>query len=460
MKKKKSRLNLAQDEAQAAINETNQKIEELGKHSNHLCIVLNDIQKLFDEIRNIPSDKKVECEKLKKIRLNWKQQAEKIESDYRIATVKNAGAGAAGVSAGVAVAALGPTAAMGIATTFGVASTGTAISSLSGVAATNAALAWLGGGALAAGGGGMAAGEAFLALAGPVGWAIACVALAASGVMFWKSSSKKKRIEDIFTLISKRDVNLYKLAIVELNERIVRIDEESKLLKDAVIKVKSYGTDYDAMTEAQQYELGSYVNLMLSSTQLENEMKELTASYQNDKLEFIKNPVVAEFLGFSQDTNFTESDLEKSILSNLQKFLMELGKGYAFVARQQHIHTEKQDYYIDLVFYNYILKCFVLIDLKTEKITHQDVGQMDMYIRMYDELKRSDGDNPTIGIVLCADTDDDIARYSVMHGNEQLFASKYKLYLPTEEELKAEIETQKAMFYLQQKESKEEETEE
>ena len=182
---------------------------------------------------------------------------------------------------------------------------------------------------------------------------------------------------------------------------------------------------------------------------VESEMKELTAPYQNDKLEFIKNPVVAEFLGFSQNTDFTESDLEKSILSNLQKFLMELGKGYAFVARQQHIHTEKQDYYIDLVFYNYILKCFVLIDLKTEKITHQDVGQMDMYIRMYDELKRSEGDNPTIGIVLCSDTDDDIARYSVMHGNEQLFASKYKLYLPTKEELKAEIETQKAMFYLQ-----------
>lgn len=191
---------------------------------------------------------------------------------------------------------------------------------------------------------------------------------------------------------------------------------------------------------------------------VESEMKELTAPYQNDKLEFIKNPVIAEFLGFSQDTDYTESDLEKSILSNLQKFLMELGKGYAFVARQQHIHTEKQDYYIDLVFYNYILKCFVLIDLKTEKITHQDVGQMDMYIRMYDELKRSEGDNPTIGIVLCSDTDDDIARYSVMHGNEQLFASKYKLYLPTEEELREEIETQKTMFYLQQKENKEQKT--
>ena len=157
---------------------------------------------------------------------------------------------------------------------------------------------------------------------------------------------------------------------------------------------------------------------------VKREMEKLTASYQADKLEFIKN---------------------------IQKFLMELGKGYAFVARQQHIHTEKEDYYIDLVFYNYILKCFVLVDLKTSKITHQDVGQMDMYIRMYDELKRGEGDNPTIGIVLCSDTDEDIAKYSVLHGNEQLFASKYKLYLPTEEELRAEIETQKEMFYLQNK---------
>ena len=182
-------------------------------------------------------------------------------------------------------------------------------------------------------------------------------------------------------------------------------------------------------------------------------MKSLTTGYNDDKLEFIKNPVVAEFLGMSTDGSFTESELEKNIISNLQKFLMELGKGYAFVARQQHIHTEKQDYYIDLVFYNYILKCFVLIDLKTSKITHQDVGQMDMYIRMYDEMKRNDGDNPTIGIVLCSDTDEDIARYSVLHGNEQLFATKYKLYLPTEEELRAEIEAQKTMFYLQQNEN-------
>ncbi len=187
---------------------------------------------------------------------------------------------------------------------------------------------------------------------------------------------------------------------------------------------------------------------------VEREMKQLTLQYQN-KLEFIKNPVIAEFLGMQENTSLYESDLEQCIIDNLQRFLMELGKGYAFVARQQHIHTDKEDYYIDLVFYNYILKCFVLIDLKTSKITHQDVGQMDMYIRMYDELKKSPDDNPTLGIVLCSETDDDIARYSVLHENEQLFASKYKLYLPTEEELRAEIETQKEFYYLQKKEKSE-----
>ena len=150
-----------------------------------------------------------------------------------------------------------------------------------------------------------------------------------------------------------------------------------------------------------------------------------------------------------------ETQLETCIINNLQKFLMELGKGYAFVARQKRIVTEKNTYSIDLVFYNYILKCFVLIDLKTSAITHQDVGQMDMYIRMYDEKIRGEGDNPTLGILLCADTDEDIARYSVMHGSEQLFASKYLLYLPSKEELRAEIENQKMMFYLQHNSDKE-----
>jgi hypothetical protein len=261
MSKKKSKLQLAQDEAQAAIDKTNKKISELGEHTNDLYLTLNNLQELFDVIRNVPSEKKLEYEKFKEIRLNWKQQAEKIENDYKAAVVKDAGAGVAGVGAGVAVVALGPTAAMGIATTFGVASTGTAISTLSGAAATNAALAWLGGGALAAGGGGMAAGNAFLALAGPIGWAIAGVALVASGLMFWKSLSDKKHIEDIFTLISKRDVKSYELAIVELNERISRIINESELLNNAISKIENFGTDYNQMTEEQQYELGSYVIL-------------------------------------------------------------------------------------------------------------------------------------------------------------------------------------------------------
>ena len=202
-----------------------------------------------------------------------------------------------------------------------------------------------------------------------------------------------------------------------------------------------------------------YYRLLSSQNKqpVKDEMAELTGEYQRDKLEYLKNPIIAEFLGLSSNIDMTETELESAILSNLQKFLMELGKGYAFVARQQHIHTEKEDYYIDLVFYNYILKCFVLIDLKTGKVSHQDVGQMDMYIRMYDELKRGEGDNPTLGIVLCADTDEDIAKYSILHGNEQLFASKYKLYLPTEEELRAEIEAQKAMFYLKQKDAESEE---
>jgi predicted nuclease of restriction endonuclease-like (RecB) superfamily len=185
-----------------------------------------------------------------------------------------------------------------------------------------------------------------------------------------------------------------------------------------------------------------------SPDKVKTEMLQLTQPLQ-DKNEFIKNPVVTEFLGLSANTDYTESTLEKAILTNLQKFLMELGKGYAFVARQQHIRTEKEDYYIDLVFYNYILKCFVLIDLKTTKVTHQDVGQMDMYVRMYDELKKGNDDNPTIGIVLCSDTDEDIARYSILKGNEQLFATKYQLMLPSKEQLKEEIERQKMIFNLQ-----------
>lgn len=184
------------------------------------------------------------------------------------------------------------------------------------------------------------------------------------------------------------------------------------------------------------------------------EMVKLTAPLQ-DKLEYLKNPVVAEFLGFKNKTDYTESDLEQSIIDHMIPFLMELGKGFALVDRQKHIHTEKEDYYIDLVFYNYNLRCFVLIDLKTSKLRHQDVGQMDMYVRMYDEIMLPQGHNPTIGILLCAETDEDVAHYSVLNGNDQLFAAKYLTYMPTKEELRREIEQQKQFFLMQQDKKKE-----
>lgn len=267
-KQKKSKLQVAQDKAQAAIKETNNAIGELGEYTRSLYKSLTSIQEQFDKIRNVPSEQKLQYEELKQIRLNWKQQADKIDKDYKNVTVKNAGVGAAGAGLGVAVVTMGPTVAMGVATTFGVASTGTAISTLSGAAATNAALAWLGGGALAAGGGGMAAGNAFLALAGPVGWAIAGVSLLASGLIFWKSKSDKNHLENVFIAISERDIKSYELAIIELKERISRIIDENSKLTDAIGEIESFGLDYNKMSEAQQYALGSYVNLMLSSTQL------------------------------------------------------------------------------------------------------------------------------------------------------------------------------------------------
>ena len=199
-----------------------------------------------------------------------------------------------------------------------------------------------------------------------------------------------------------------------------------------------------------------YYRLLQSQNRnvVKDEMKQITTPFQNDKLEFIKNPIVAEFLGLAPNTDFTETELETSIITHIQKFVMELGKGYAFVARQQHIKTDMGDYFIDLVFYNYILKCFLLIDLKTSRITHQDVGQMDMYVRMYDNLKRTQGDNPTIGLILCSETSEDMARYSVLHDNERLFQAQYLTYLPTIDQLKEEIELQKEIFRLQHEDNK------
>ena len=190
-----------------------------------------------------------------------------------------------------------------------------------------------------------------------------------------------------------------------------------------------------------------YYNRIVASIDkktVEDEMKEKIKSLQTE--EFIKNPVVLEFLDLPTNMFYTESQLEKALTDDIQKFMMELGKGFAFVERQQHIRTENSDFYIDLVFYNYILKCFVIVELKTEKLTHQDIGQLDMYVRMYDDLKKQENDNPTIGLLLCTETDRTIIKYSVLNDNKNLFASKYINYLPSEEELINEIERQKTLF--------------
>jgi predicted nuclease of restriction endonuclease-like (RecB) superfamily len=167
------------------------------------------------------------------------------------------------------------------------------------------------------------------------------------------------------------------------------------------------------------------------------------ASLPQTPREFVRDPVMLEFLGLPGTGKLLESRLEQALMDKLQGFLLELGKGFAFVARQQRISTESQDFYVDLVFYNYLLKCFVLIDLKTDKLTHQDIGQMDMYVRMYDDLKRGPDDNPTVGILLCEHKDKSVVRYSVLHESEQLFATKYRLVLPSEEELRQEIERER-----------------
>lgn len=233
-------------------------------------------------------------------------------------------------------------------------------------------------------------------------------------------------------------------------QRILRVsDEKARMyyLKEAANNNWSIRTlDRNISTLYYQRLISSQVTEVVG-----NEMIEKTKDFQNDAFEFIKNPAVLEFLNLPVSYSYTEAELEKALIDNLQKFILELGKGFAFVERQQLIRTETSDFYIDLVFYNYILKCFVIIELKTNKLSHQDIGQLDMYVRMYDDLKKQASDNPTIGILLCTETDKTIAKYSVLAENKQLFSTKYLPYLPTEEELAAEIEREKTIIKQQLK---------
>ena len=220
---------------------------------------------------------------------------------------------------------------------------------------------------------------------------------------------------------------------------IIRLKDENARAWYMEEAVKSHWS-----VRALERQIGThYYERLLSSQEkksVELEAVEKTKDMLVSSKDLIKDPYVLEFLDLKENKSFLESELEEALIGKIQEFLLELGRGFAFVDRQKRIKTEHSDFYIDLVFYNYILKCFVVIDLKRGKLTHQDVGQMDMYVRMFDDLEKSEDDNPTIGIILCTEKDNTVVKYSVIDDNENLFVSKYQLYLPSVEELKAEIE--------------------
>ncbi len=228
-------------------------------------------------------------------------------------------------------------------------------------------------------------------------------------------------------------------------ERLIRVENEQArnyYLKEAAEQNWSVRTlDRNISTLYYQRLVSSQVKDVVIK-----EMEDKTADLKPKPDEFIKNPAVLEFLNLPTSKSYTEQDLEQALIDNLQQFLLEMGKGFSFVARQKHLRTETADFYIDLVFYNYILKCFVIVELKTTKLTHQDIGQLDMYVRMFDDLERPEGDNPTIGILLCTETDSTVVKYSVLSESKQLFANKYLPYLPSEKELAAEIEREKLII--------------
>ena len=207
--------------------------------------------------------------------------------------------------------------------------------------------------------------------------------------------------------------------------------------------------NWSSRTLERQIKTQTYQRLMSKQVAPESPPKDHSKA---DNLSHLKDPYVLEFLNLSEDPTLHEKELESALINDLQKFLLELGGGFSFVARQMRISTETSDFYLDLVFYNYLLKCFVVLDLKTEKLSHQDIGQMDMYVRMFDDLKRGEDDNPTIGLILCVDKDETMVKYSVLKESEQLFASKYRLHLPTEEQLIAELEREQARIAARQEE--------
>jgi predicted nuclease of restriction endonuclease-like (RecB) superfamily len=197
-------------------------------------------------------------------------------------------------------------------------------------------------------------------------------------------------------------------------------------------------------TRTLERQLQTHTYQRLLSTQ-QPTTEAVDSERKQDIRDFIKDPYILEFLQLPEDLNATEAEVESAIISQLQRFLLEMGHGFSFVARQMRLSTETSHFYLDLVFYHYLLKCFIVIDLKTRKLVHQDIGQMDMYVRMFDDLKRGPDDNPTLGLILCTDKDETMVQYSVLKGSEQLFASKYRTCLPTEAELVAELQRERRL---------------
>ncbi len=228
------------------------------------------------------------------------------------------------------------------------------------------------------------------------------------------------------------------------NRMIMNIENETKRNFYLEETIKS---NWSVRQLERQINSFYYERLLSTSSENKEEVKnEINDLEKKEKVQdFIKDPYVLEFLDI-KERRFLEKDLESNLLEHISEFLLELGRGFSFVARQKRIDVDGDNFYIDLVFYNYVLKCFVLIDLKLDKLTHQDIGQMDFYVRYFDNEIKEEVDNPTIGIILCSDKKDTIVKYSVLNDNKNLFASKYQLYLPTEKELALEIEKQKAEF--------------
>jgi len=235
---------------------------------------------------------------------------------------------------------------------------------------------------------------------------------------------------------------------------LMRIDEQSR--RDFYL-TESVDSGWTSRQLERQINSFYYERLLATQKEHRNEIANeiFTLEPKNEADYLLKDPYILEFLDLKENTKYSESELEQGLIDKLQEFLLELGKGFSFVARQKRITTEHgEHYYIDLVFYNYILKCFIVVDLKTGKLTYQDVGQIDYYVRLFDEKIKQADDNPTIGLVLVADKDESIVKYSVLADNENLFASKYRLYLPTEEELKLELQRERELLERQIEEHK------